>query len=263
MRHAITLPPAGRLAQPRLLVEVAQAAEAGGWDAVFLWDHVLRPDVNEMLDPWIVMSAMAAATERIRVGPMVTPLIRRRLIKLAREVMTLDLLSAGRLTLGLGLGVDTGGELSRFGEVVDPVTRGAMLDEGADALAALLAGERVRLDGVHYRVDDVVLEPRSVQSPRPPIWCAARGDAQRPVRRAARFEGLFPLDVDSDRLRRMLDTVALSRGNLDGYDICMQVEPGRGAPEWMPDEVTWVVQGYPVTVEPHQLLEDLATGPRG
>ena len=164
---------------------------------------------------------------------------------------------------GLGLGVDTGGELSRLGEVVDPVTRGAMLDEGADALAALLSGERVRLDGNHYRVDDVVLEPRPAQTPRPPIWCAARGDAQRPARRAARFEGLFPVDVDGDQLRRMVDTVARTRGDLDGFDVCIQVDPGDGPPAWIPDQVTWLLQSYPALVEPDRLFENIAAGPRG
>jgi alkanesulfonate monooxygenase SsuD/methylene tetrahydromethanopterin reductase-like flavin-dependent oxidoreductase (luciferase family) len=263
VRQGITLAPAGPLADPVRLVEVAQAAEAAGWDAVFLWDHVLRPEVNEIIDPWVAMAAMAVSTDRIRLGPMVTPLVRRRLIKLAREVLTLDLLSAGRLTLGLGLGVDSGGELSRFGDVVDARTRGAMLDEGADVLAGLLSGERVRHRGVHYLVDDVVLAPPSTQRPRPPIWCAARGEAQRPARRAARFEGLCPLEVDRERLARMLDTVAETRGDLDGFDVCVQVEPGHGPPSWLPAEVTWVLQGYPAVVEPAQLLQSIAAGPRG
>jgi alkanesulfonate monooxygenase SsuD/methylene tetrahydromethanopterin reductase-like flavin-dependent oxidoreductase (luciferase family) len=259
--HGVTLAPAGPLADPRRLVEIARVAEAAGWDGVFLWDHVLRPEVAEIIDPWVALSAMAVATERVRIGPMVTPLIRRRIMKLAREAMTLDLLSAGRLTIGLGLGVDSGGELSRFGEVVDPVIRGQMLDEGADALAALLAGERVQLHGSHYLVDDVVLAPSPVQSPRPPIWCAARGDAQRPARRAARFEGLFPLDVDRDQLARMLATISMARGDLDGFDVAFKVDPGHEPPTWLPPEVTWLLREPPTVVDPDWLLEILAAGP--
>ena len=263
MLNGISLAPAGPMADPGRLVEVAEAAEAGGWDGVFLWDHVWRPEVESLLDPWIAATAMAVATERIRVGPMVTPLPRRRLIKLAREVTTLDLVSGGRLVVGLGLGVDTGGELSRFGEQTDPVVRGRMLDEGADALAALLAGERVRLDGDHYRIDDVVLEPRPVQRPRPPMWFAARGDALRPVRRAARFDGLFPIEIDGQRLRRMIDTVARVRGSLDGFDVCVRVDPGAGPPPWLTDEVTWLLQDYPAMIDAGGLFENIAAGPRG
>lgn len=263
VKHALSLAPAGPLADPILLADVAEAAEAGGWDGVFLWDHVLRTETNAVIDPWVAAAAMAVRTQRIRIGPLVTPIIRRRIIKLAREVVTLDLLSQGRLTLGLGLGVDSGGELSRFGEVTDAVTRGAMLDEGADLIAALLAGDRVSHSGAHYMVDDVSLEPRPVQRPRPPIWCAARGDAQRPARRAGRFDGLFPLQVDRDQLRRMLDTVAGVRGDLDGFDVCYQVDPGERPPSWLPDEVTWIIQGYPAVVDPGELLGNIADGPRG
>lgn len=109
MKHALTIPPYGELADPSALVELSVAAEKAGWDAVFLWDHVLRRpgDPQETADPWVAMAAMAVATERVRLGPMVTPITRRRPIKLARECTTLDHLSGGRLTLGLGLGVDT------------------------------------------------------------------------------------------------------------------------------------------------------------
>ena len=108
MKHALFLPPFGALADPGRLVQHAVAAEGAGWDAIFLWDHVLRrpEEPQEIADPWVAMAAIAAATTRIRIGPMVTPITRRRPIKLARETTTLDHLSSGRLTLGLGLGVD-------------------------------------------------------------------------------------------------------------------------------------------------------------
>ena len=108
MKHALLLPPVGRLSDPHAFVEVAVAAEGAGWDGVFIWDHVLRRagEPPEIADPWVVLAGVATATSTVRIGPMVTPLTRRRPIKLARETVTLDHLSRGRLTVGLGLGDD-------------------------------------------------------------------------------------------------------------------------------------------------------------
>lgn len=112
MRHAITMMPSGELADVTVLQDLAQLAEAHGWDAFFLWDHILRPasEPPDIADITVALSAVALATATIRFGPMVTPVARRRPHKLAREVMTLDRLSGGRLILGLGLGVDFVGE---------------------------------------------------------------------------------------------------------------------------------------------------------
>ncbi|MCP5026202.1 MAG: LLM class flavin-dependent oxidoreductase, partial [Actinomycetia bacterium] len=221
MLHALTLPPYGELADPHALAEIATTAERAGWDAVFLWDHVLRrPDEpQEIADPWVAMAAIAMATERVRLGPMVTPITRRRPIKLAREATTLDHLSRGRLTLGLGLGVDTTRELSAFGEIVDPRIRGQRLDEGVELLCAFWSGDEVDYRGEHFVADWVVVLPRPLQRPRIPLWFAARGDARKPVRRAARYDGLFPIEVDERGLADMLDVVQQERGSLDGFDV--------------------------------------------
>src|SRR6266496_6470093 len=107
MKRAIDVPPFGELADPRVLAELAVAAEERGWDGFFVWDHVAyRAPVRAVADPWVALSAVASATQRLRLGPMVTPLSRRRVQKLARETVTLDHLSRGRLTLGVGLGSD-------------------------------------------------------------------------------------------------------------------------------------------------------------
>ena len=120
MPCAIFLPIFGELAEPRLVADLAGEAEAAGWDGVFVWDHMLyRAPVTDIADPWITLAAVAMATERVRIGPMVTPLPRRR-PKLARETLSLDRLSAGRLVLGVGMGGDPGGELTAFGEELDP-----------------------------------------------------------------------------------------------------------------------------------------------
>jgi alkanesulfonate monooxygenase SsuD/methylene tetrahydromethanopterin reductase-like flavin-dependent oxidoreductase (luciferase family) len=228
MHHGLYLAPFDDLSDPAALLEVAVAADEAGWDGLFLWDHVLRPaeeGITRLADAWSMLAAIAVRTSRLRIGPMVTPPSRRRIAVLARQSVTVDHLSAGRLTLGLGLGVDSGGELTRFGEVVDPVERGVWLDEAADALDAAWSGEPVQRAGRHVHIDDVRFLPRPVQSPRIPLWFAARGDALRPVRRAARYDGLFAIEVDHDQLHRMLDAVVDVRGSLDGFDVAVWGTP--------------------------------------
>jgi alkanesulfonate monooxygenase SsuD/methylene tetrahydromethanopterin reductase-like flavin-dependent oxidoreductase (luciferase family) len=263
MRVALSLPPFGHLADPGALVELAVAAEEAGFDGVWLWDHVYRPpaDPKEILDPWVLLGAMALATSRVRIGPMVTPLTRRRPIKLAREAITVDHLSEGRLTLGLGLGVDTGGELTRFGEIVDARERGDRLDEGVQLLLDFWSGELVDHDGAAYRADGVTVLPRPVQQPRIPIWLAARsGSPPRPFRRAARHDGLVPIELDGlDDLERILDVVRAERGSLDGFDVMVNAAVDAAGAEKL--GATWSYRSFPTTATPADVLAVIDTGP--
>lgn len=118
LRYGVYLPPMGPLGAPGALVDLAVRAEAAGWDGVFLWDHVLT-DFPPIADTWTTLAAIAGATQRILLGPMVTPLPRRRPWVVARQASTVNRLSAGRLVFGAGLGVDETGDLSRRGEVGD------------------------------------------------------------------------------------------------------------------------------------------------
>ena len=103
MNYSVSIHNFGDFADVRRLVELAKEAEDCGWDGFFLWDHI-HWNGPPMLDPWVALAAIASATSRIRIGTMVTPLARRRPWKLARETVTLDHLSGGRLILGVGLG---------------------------------------------------------------------------------------------------------------------------------------------------------------
>ncbi len=143
MKLGVHAPNFASLASPADLADLAARAEAAGWDGFFIWDHVARPEGTfPMAEPWVALTAVAMATERLRIGPMVTPLPRRRPWNVARQVASLDQLAGGRVTLGVGLGVSSGPEFHQFGgEESDPRVRGDMLDEGLAAPAGRLAGD--------------------------------------------------------------------------------------------------------------------------
>jgi alkanesulfonate monooxygenase SsuD/methylene tetrahydromethanopterin reductase-like flavin-dependent oxidoreductase (luciferase family) len=230
--RAIFVAPFDELADPRLLADLAARAEEQGWDGFFLWDHIVySPPTRALLDPWVALGAIAHATERLRLGPMVTPLSRRRIHKLARETVTLDRLSDGRLTFGIGLGSDRHGELAPFGEVHDPREQAQLLDAGLERLQALWAGE---------------FEPVPVQQPRIPIWAAARYPNQRPLRRAARLDGLFPVEVpEPDALREMIDaTLAHRAADAAPFDVAVMYQPGTDPSVWEAAGATWTLTGF-------------------
>jgi len=263
VHHALFLAPFEELSDPHALVEVAQAAEEAGWDALFLWDHVLRDpaEATHVADAWTMLAAMAGATERLRIGPMVTPPSRRRMATLIRQATTVDHLSQGRLTVGVGLGVDSYGELTRFGEVVDPRTRGEILDEAVDVLAAAWRGEHVVHRGRHLTVDGVTFEPRPVQRPSIPLWAAARERALAPVRRAARLDGLFAIEVGVGDLRRALDEVVAVRGSLDGFDVAVRVSIFDDPALLDVPGVTWAIHSNAPDIPRTEALARATAGP--
>lgn len=199
MKYAIDIPNFGDFADPRVTADVAREAEDAGWDAVWVWDHVLRDRGVPYGDPWILLAAIALATTRIRLGPMVTPLPRRRPWTVAREAVTLDRLSGGRLTLGFGLG-NPPREFTNFGEEADARVRAAKLDEGLEILARCWTGETFAFDGEHYQLHDVEFLPVPLQQPRIPVWLAATWPIRAPFRRAARWDGTWPLRRDENGL---------------------------------------------------------------
>ncbi len=236
MRSAIWLPNFGDYGDVRLLAELAREAEESGWDGFFLWDHVFRTRTLQpgmpVVDPWVALAAIAISTSRMRVGTMVTPVPRRRPWKLAREVVSLDHLSGGRAVLGVGIGAPPEFEFQPFGEPTDARTRAEKLDEGLELVRALWAGETVTHRGKHYSLEGVVFAPGPVQSPRVPIWVAATAPTHGPLRRAARWDGIFPLyrgvAPSPDDLRDTLRRIEEERGDLQGFDVAVSgaTEPG-------------------------------------
>ncbi len=197
VRFSINIPNFGDFADARTVATVAAAAEQAGWDGLFVWDHVVHDKRarrgQPFGDPWMLLTAAALATSRLRLGTLVTPVARRRPEQLARQVATLDSLSGGRVILGAGLGGPIEDEFGSFGEPTDPVVLAERLDEGLDLLQRYWSGEPVDHDGRHYRVRDVTLLPASVQRPRPPVWIGGFWPHRRPMRRAARWDGVVPL----------------------------------------------------------------------
>ena len=195
MYHAINVPNFGPFGEPRVMAELAQEAETAGWDGMFIWDHGMwtAPENFPVAEPWVTLGAMAMATKRIRLGPMVTPLPRRRPWQVARQAVTLDQLSNGRAVLGVGIGGDWFGDYSRFGESADNRTHGQQLDEALDVVTGLWSGQPFSYAGQHYSVKDTQFLPTPVQQPRIPIWVAGVWPGTKPFRRAARYDGAAPI----------------------------------------------------------------------
>lgn len=130
---------------PQDYIDLAILSENNGWDGFFLWDHVFLSSnkTQPFLDPWIILSAVAVKTKRIKLGTTVTPLARRRPWIIAKEVSTLDRLSKGRIILGVGLGIDL--DFSNFGENTDLLIRSEKLDESLHILKGLWANKPLSL----------------------------------------------------------------------------------------------------------------------
>ncbi len=203
MRYGLTLPNGGACGDPSTLAELAFLAEQAGWDGVFLEDYIIWQGHLDQpaYDPWIALAAIALRTRRIRIGTMVTPLARRRPWKVAREALSLDHLSSGRLILGIGLGdasIDT--SFSHFGEETDAKLRAGMLDEALEVLAGCCTGQPFSFDGKYYHLKEVTMLPPPVQQPRIPIWIGGIWPRKGPVQRALRWDGccLYKEPPDED-----------------------------------------------------------------
>lgn len=232
MQYAINLPVIGEYADPRVLVELAQDAERAGWDAVFVWDSLVfdvrtHPPVT---DPWIVLAAIAATTERVRIGTMIAQLARRRPWKVAREVTTLDHLSAGRMILGVGLGFSGKADYEQFGEDGAARVRADKLDECLTIVRGLCTGEPFAFTGQHYSVRETTFLPRPVQG-QVPVWVAGYWPHKRPFRRAARWDGAAPAEMDihddgfsilpssPESARQIIDYISQHRTSDGPYDV--------------------------------------------
>jgi alkanesulfonate monooxygenase SsuD/methylene tetrahydromethanopterin reductase-like flavin-dependent oxidoreductase (luciferase family) len=278
MRYGISVPNFGDFGSTGTLVDLARAAEASGWDAVFLWDHIQAGHwAGDVVDPWVAMTAMAASTTALIVGPMVTPLPRRRPSKLAREAVTLDRFSKGRLILGVGIGWPPDIDFGNFGDAEDNRVRGAQLDEGLEVLTGLWSGERFDHRGEHYTVVNAKFTPGPYQHPRIPIWVGGMWPHKPAFRRAARWDGVYPITVDDSFefspmspsiFSEILAFVAENREAGRPFDAAaggsLIDDPHRSAAvtSWTEAGATWWIENAPFPVRPlEEFLSYVAAGP--
>jgi alkanesulfonate monooxygenase SsuD/methylene tetrahydromethanopterin reductase-like flavin-dependent oxidoreductase (luciferase family) len=236
MRFCLSVPP---FTDPAAVVSLAVQAETSGWDGIFLWDHVRWDDVVDVHDPWVLLGAIAQETSTIRLGTMVTPLSRRRPQMVAKHLTTLDHLSGGRATLGVGLGDPPDLDFSDFGDEASYQVRAAITDEALTVLAGLLGDGRVSHHGAHLDAEGSV-RPLPVQRPRIPIWVAGRAPHQRPLARARTWDGFVPIASPS----LSPDDLAAYVGPHphDDWDLVAQWTPGFSAEEFAAAGATWLVR---------------------
>lgn len=232
MRYGFIIP-GGDL---QTIVELAHEAEVAGWDGVFYWDGIYIKDVGPMYDPWVVLAAIALHTQGVRIGAILTPLSRRRPWKVARETVTLDHLSNGRLVLPVGLGALDDGGFAKVGEATDRKVRAELLDESLDILSGLWSGQPFSYDGKHYHVEEMTFLPPPVQTPRIPVWVVGAWPSMKSMRRVLRYDGLLPAKLNADGtfaditpadIQAMKAYVSEQRTQSSPFDIVMEGEtPG-------------------------------------
>lgn len=268
MKRGLYLANFGPFGDARALAELAALAERSGWDGFFIWDHIARRGAPAVVDPWIALAAIAVATQHIRIGALVTPLARRRPWKVARETVSLDRLSNGRLVFGAGLGSEGGAEVewAGLGEETDLVRRGAMLDEALEVLTGLWGGRRFDFSGTHYRVRGAEFRPEPVQQPRIPIWIAAYWPAKRPLARAARFDGLFGLfrdgpPHDAAQLAEAVAFVRARRASAAPFEVVHLIERGADPAPYARAGATWLLERLAHDAPLERARERIAAGP--
>ena len=200
-------------AQPwKGIVEEAQHAEASGWDGVWFADHFMPNapvgdpsndgPTNECMS---VLAGLAVATERVRIGSLVCGNTYRHPAVLAKQAATIDLLSGGRLVLGLGAGWQENEHHAYGIEFYDVRTRMDMLEEACQVVKGLFANDRTTFEGKHYQLADAPLAPKPAQNPLPLL--IGGGGEKRTMRIAAQYADEWTVWGTPDRLRQKVEVL--------------------------------------------------------
>lgn len=252
--------------QPRIQAELAELAEQKGWDGVFTWDGVAVGEMDTY-DPWVIMAAMAMRTERVRLGAIITPPSRRRPWKLARESMTVDRLSNGRLIMPIGMGVLDDKAFANVGEETDRRLRAVRIDETLAILEGLWSGEPFGFSGQQYRFEPMTFRPTPIQRPRIPIWVVGLWGAEKSMQRVLRYDGfLVNLPGQARLTPEVMGEIREwigQRRSLDGFDLiaegtsqsASEVEP------WRKAGATWWIEADWSTFDPMTIRKRIQSGP--
>ena len=257
MRYGAVIP----YASEREFADLARVAERAGWDAVFTWESVWGQDA------WVTLGAAALLTERIRLGTLLTPASRHRPWDLASRVASVDRLSDGRVTMGVGLGALHGNWLA-FEADEGRRVRARRLDECLDVYVGLMGGQPFSYAGEYYACDEVteLVPPPPVQRPHPPVWCVGAlvpGRRRQPsLERAARWQGVFPAvaaggdgasGLTVDALADVVTRIAVLRADaglgMDGYEVVVEGDSHGGFGDVRPPVASWREAGATWWVE--------------
>lgn len=250
MKYGFVLP----YGDARTAADFAFEAEQAGWDGFFVWEPVWG------WEAWMLLTAAAMRTQRLKLGTMITPVSRMRPWELASKTVTLDHLSNGRVILSVGLGaVDTG--FAEFSEVTDRKTRAELLDEGLDILTGLWRGQPFNYEGKHYRIKETKFfaPPPPVQQPRIPIWVVGAWPKEKSMQRALRYDGLLPNVMNEqgqhqpatpEAIREIAAYVKTHRAATTPFDIVVEGKtPGDDqdaarsiVQPWMDAGATWWIE---------------------
>ncbi len=273
MKYGFVLP----YGDAQIAADFAHEAEQASWDGFFVWEPVWG------WDAWILLTAAAMRTQRIKLGTMLTPISRVRPWELASKTVTLDHLSHGRVILSVGLGaIDTG--FAEFGEVTDRKKRAELVDEGLDILTGLWRGQPFNYDGQHYHIKETHFFPLPppVQQPRIPIWVVGAWPRERSMQRALRYDGLLPnvmggdgkiRDMTPEDVRAMHDYANANRSESTPFDIVVEGHTPGDSPDqaaetvrsWAAAGATWWIEalwsdpGQPIDLTP--VLKRIQQGP--
>jgi alkanesulfonate monooxygenase SsuD/methylene tetrahydromethanopterin reductase-like flavin-dependent oxidoreductase (luciferase family) len=196
LRFAIDICPLGELSDPRVIVRLGRAAEDSGWDGLSIWDSLGLSMGTVAADPFVTLASLAAATTRLKLITSIIALSRRRPQLVVQAAATLDLVSEGRLILGLGAGEDRP-DFEAFGDAFERPERIDRMDEALAVVDRGLRGEPLEHAGPLLEArGGVVIGPRPIQQPRPPIWLGAMKPGG--IRRAAAWDGWIVVAMSED-----------------------------------------------------------------
>ena len=226
IKYGLALIQFNEFADPDLVIEFAVEAENAGWDGIFICDHLhfSREPVNSIAETWILMSAIAAKTKKIKIGTNVTPLPRYHPWQFAKMAATLDVLSNGRLILGIGIGGPEV-EFEAFGEKYDTKILAEKLDESLDIIQGLWTGEPFSYSGKYYTIDKVCLLPKPTQTPRIPLILGGTWPNKKPFIRAAKFDGAmpihknFPQELNAEEVKKINTLIMENRDSTNNFEI--------------------------------------------